>query len=431
MTERERPVTVHGPERGPTPDPEPSLSSIPMSTLLLGVASVVGNALSYGFSLVLSRALGPADFGALGALLGLSVVVAVPAAGLQTQVARLVAIAPHSPAIRRGYRLGWVVGSALALGMAALALPLSAALRLDGALAVVLLGAGLVPVIAIGARQGVLLGRGAFTLLAVVAVAVPGLRLLSALVAAGTGMGVSGALGLQSVASWLGLVVVIAVVRALPPGDQRQEAGVPGLSPSGLLAASAGLLGLFVLANADVLLARVFLNDIESGIYAVGAIGTKVVFWGSQFVALAVFPRVARGGRSLDLVLRAAGLVALIGAAGALASLPLAAPTIRLLVGPDYDAVAAVAPWFVVLGTMLALVQLFTYAAVAADRHRFSMLMWATVVVQVALIGLVTHGSIGQIVGTSIAATGQLAVAGAVALRRQGGRLVRPPTQSS
>jgi O-antigen/teichoic acid export membrane protein len=391
------------------PSPRPGWGT---AAVTLGVATTVGHALSYAFSLVLSRALGPADFGALGALLGIGLVASVPATALQTQVARLAAVAPSSPAVRQGYRLGWVIGVALALGLAVLAVPLTALLRLDGAVDVLLLGAGLIPVTALGARQGVLLGRGAFLLLAVTVVLVPALRLVGAGAAAGAGMGVTGALGLQTVATWVGLFAVIGLVGLLP--DAGAQTGQAGSRPSAssLAAAVSGLLGLFALANVDVLLARVFLTDTESGVYAVSSLGAKVVFWGSQFVALLVFPRVARGEHGRDLVLRAAALVTAVGTAAALAAIPLAAPVLDLLVGPAYASAAAVAPWFVVLGTLLALVQLSTYAAVAADRRRFSTLLWGAVVLQVAVVSLLANDGIGQIVAVCIVGTGLVAAYG-------------------
>ena len=303
------------------------------AALALAVATAVGHALSYAFSLVMSRALGPADFGALGALLGIAVVASVPATALQTQVARFSAIADSGAGARQSYRLSWWIGLGQGVLLAALAFPLTAILRLDSGLAVVLLGAGLLPVSVIAARQGTLLGRGEFGLLAATMVLVPALRVVGAGVAAGSGMGVAGALGMQTLATWAGLFVVVALVR---PGRGPATGGdsVPtGPRLSGVVASGASLLGLFVLANVDVLLARTFLTDTESGVYAVGALGAKIMFWGSHFVALLVFPRVARREAGGPVLMRAGLVVAAIGGAATLASTWLAAPVIDLLVG--------------------------------------------------------------------------------------------------
>ncbi len=70
------------------------------------------------------------------------------------------------------------------------------------------------------------------------------------------------------------------------------------------------------------------------------------------------------------------------------------------------------------LGTLLALVQLFTYAAVAADRHRFSVLLWGAVAGQTAAVALFAHGGIGQILGVFLVGTGLLAALAAYAVVR-------------
>jgi O-antigen/teichoic acid export membrane protein len=382
------------------------------SAVVLGVATTIGHALSYAFSLVLSRALGPADFGALSALLGLGVVVGVPAAALQTQVARAGAVAGSRAVLARGYRWGWGLGVVLAVGVAALALPLAALLRLDSALGVLLLATGLVPVVVLGAPQGALLGRSAFGLLAVVNIVVPGLRFVAALVAAGTGSGVAGALGLQAAATWFALLVVAVIARPRAGGAEPGAGVVTGPTGAGLLAATSGLVALFVLANADVLLARVYLPEVESGLYAVAAIGARAVFWGSSFVALLVFPRVASGQQGGAVVPRAVALVLAGGGLAALAAVPLAAPALDLLVGDAYGGAAAVVPWFVVLGTLLAVVQLTTYAALAGDRRRFGLVLWCAVAVQSGVVALVAHDSMREIVGVWIAGTAVAALVG-------------------
>ena len=423
--------------------PLPAATRWASAAVALGVATALGHALSYGFSLVLSRALGPADFGALGALLGLSVVAAVPASALQTQVARHCTVSPGRAALRQGYRLSWLLGLAVAAGVAVLSVPLSAVLRLDGALSVLLLAAGLLPVSVIAARQGVLLGRGAFGMLALTTVLVPALRLVGAGAAASADLGLTGALGLQAVATWVAVAAVVALVAPqtakaeddaadvapdvadvaapdLPdhrePRDRTTRSAGPQLR--GVAAAGASLLGLFVLANVDVLLARIFLTDTESGIYAVGALGAKVVFWGSQFVALLVFPHVTRGRAGTRLVASAGAMIAAVGGAVALVSVPLATPVLDLLVGSAYADAASVLPWFVVLGTLLALVQLLTYAAVATAEHRFSALLWGTVLAQALVIALVAHDDIQQVVTVCILGTGLLAVVSATLVRR-------------
>jgi O-antigen/teichoic acid export membrane protein len=385
------------------------------SAVVLAVATFLGHALSYAFSVVLSRALGPAEFGALGALLGLSVIAAVPASALQAQTARDVALAPGRATERRSHRLGWGIGAALAAGLCVLAVPIALGLRLGGVSGVVFLAAGLVAVSAIGARQGVLLGRGAFVLLGLATVVVPGLRLVGAVVAGWAGLGAAGAVGMQAAASWAGLVAVLWLMRFLPVADAADPGG-PTLRT--VLGATWAMLGLFVLAGADVVLARLYLGDVESGIYAVGALGAKVVFWGSSFLALLVFPRVARGEGGRRLVLAAVGLICAVGLLGAAMAVPLADPLLAALVGRDYSAAAGLLPWFVLLGTLMALVQVLTYASVAAGERRFATLIWVALAGAAGTVVLVGPTAAGAILASFIVATALLACIGVLRVWR-------------
>jgi len=65
----------------------PSRRSLPREALALAVAMAVANATNYGFSLVMAFLLGPAAYGALGALLA-RVVGKAHSARLETQLGR-------------------------------------------------------------------------------------------------------------------------------------------------------------------------------------------------------------------------------------------------------------------------------------------------------------------------------------------------------
>ena len=54
-------------------------TSLARAGVLLGVASVLSNALGYGLTVLLTRSFGPAEYGALGALLGVGLIGGIPA----------------------------------------------------------------------------------------------------------------------------------------------------------------------------------------------------------------------------------------------------------------------------------------------------------------------------------------------------------------
>src|SRR5919106_304317 len=68
-------------------------ASLPRAFLVVAPAMAAANALNYAFNLAMSRLLGPADYGALGALLAVVLVGTVPGVALQAVVARHTALA--------------------------------------------------------------------------------------------------------------------------------------------------------------------------------------------------------------------------------------------------------------------------------------------------------------------------------------------------
>ena len=118
--------------------------------------------------------------------------------------------------------------------------------------------------------------------------------------------------------------LLVAVLLAL--AWMRPAAGRPvrpgrhwaRLLPGGLgremAAATSGILGVFVLANVDVLLARHHLGAAASGLYAAGAVVAKIAYWAPQFVVLIVFPRMVTSRDRGRLLARSAACVAAFGA---------------------------------------------------------------------------------------------------------------------
>jgi hypothetical protein len=189
--------------------------------------------------------------------------------------------------------------------------------------------------------------------------------------------------------------------------------------------ATAGLLGLFLLANVDVLLARHYLDRAAAGRYALGAVVAKIAFWAPQFVVTVIFPRLVGAADPRRLVAGSAAVIAgfgvLLGGGLAVADrLGLAVPVL----GGGYADLGPLLPLFAALGTALALVQLLLFEGIAARDRRMGRAVVAALVAEVALVAGPLHGSVGQIAGTALAAALALAAAGWWLLRR---RLDLPP----
>src|SRR6266508_3665847 len=117
----------------------------------------VSHLLGYVLNLLAARRLGPADYGAVAALLGLLLVGTVPAMGLQAAAAlhitRASSAAERAAVRRRLLRSGLAMAAAVSGGVVAAAVPIAAFLHLPNALPIVLLGVALLPLTLVGVFQ--------------------------------------------------------------------------------------------------------------------------------------------------------------------------------------------------------------------------------------------------------------------------------------
>jgi hypothetical protein len=190
--------------------------------------------------------------------------------------------------------------------------------------------------------------------------------------------------------------------------------------------ATTGLLGLFLLANLDVLLARHYLDQAASGRYALGAVVAKIAFWAPQVVVTVVFTRLVVAADPRRLLAGSAALVAGFGAllAGGLAAadrLGLAVPVL----GRGYAGLGPLLPLFAALGTALALVQLLLFEGIATRDRRMGRAVVAALAAEAALVAGWLHDTVAQVAGAALAVVVLLAGAGWWLLRR---RLDRRPS---
>jgi O-antigen/teichoic acid export membrane protein len=380
-------------------------TSLARAGMLLGVASVVANALGYGLTVLLTRSYGPAEYGALGALLGVGLIAGIPAGALQYVLARRTAAGdlPADRNERAGLRLSVLVGVVLG-GLVVLLSPVEDAFfHLGGPWPALWLGVMLVPYSVQGALLGALLGHERYAAFAGGQVLTAGARFLAGVATAALSLSVAGAMGALAVGTLLASVVLWWMCGPA----SWQLPGRPRDLLADLVRACSAIAGVIVLSNLDLLLARHFLAPAASGAYALAALFGKACLWGAQFVPALVFPRLARDGSGRGLLLRSGMAAAAVGAAGILAAAVAAGPVVRVVAGddPGYDSAVRLAVPFAVLGTLWALVQLALLAAVAAGDPLPGRLLWAAVAVEAVAITLGPHDSAGAILAIALACT--------------------------
>jgi O-antigen/teichoic acid export membrane protein len=378
----------------------------------------VMNVTTYGFTILAARLLGPAEYGALAAVMGVLLVVNVLSLGLQATGARRVSASPQDlPEIERDVMATSYV-SALVLGaLLLLATPvITSRLSLDSWGAAALIAVTVVPLSIMGGQAGILQGERRWGPLAGIYLAV------------GVGRLGFGVVGLVVERDTLGAMVGVAagaflpvVVGALalrhpdrrgphvatgPTRRQRASRWAAGGVLRETMHNSHALLAFFALSNTDVIVARSTLPEHQAGLYAGGLILTKAVLFLPQFVVVIAFPSMSRQGSGRRMHLLGLGMVLSIGAVTVVGVALLSSLTVLFVGGHQYAALQDRLWVFAVLGTLLAMLQLMIYDVVARQQQRMVYVVWA------GMVGLLCAapflGSVTALLTTVVSIDGSL-----------------------
>jgi O-antigen/teichoic acid export membrane protein len=391
------------------------------NTVVVAVGSTVANLLGYVFNAVMSRALDLAAFGELGSLLAVMVVASVPGTALQAVIARRLTTGDDHHAFRRDtLLLAGSVGAAVVV----LSPLIRTFLNVDSYAPVLWTAALLVPTTVGFGYLGMLQGAGRFRALGAMLVAVQAARVSGGIVAYATGRGTSTALGVAAVVTVVLVVVVAPFVghRAVPARARRSEL------LRDIAADISPILGVLVLSNLDLLLARHFLSAHDSGLYVAGNLLTRGAFWGPAFVVLVTYPRLAVPAHRAAALRQGVIMLSVIGAAGLAVSVA-AGGLIPVLLGrDDFRAVAGIAWLYTADGLTLVGTQFAVFAGLAVRDRRLGRLVWLAAAIETAVVIAFAHGSIEQVITVAVLTGLGLVIAATVVERRRPIPVLDPPT---
>lgn len=368
---------------------------------VIAIAMGVMNLTTYGFTILAARMLGPEEYGALAAVMGLLLVVNVVSLGLQATGARRVSSAPvhdaglHAEVMSASYR------SALALGLLALLLTpvITEALNLSTWIIAALIAVTAAPLTVMGGQAGILQGERRWYPLAAIYLCVgvgriglgAGTMLLRP-TAGGAMLGVTLGAMVPVLVGWWALR---QRRNRATPADPAPAPGVSGTAATPSRWARGGvlhetmhnshaLLAFFALSNADVIIARTTLDEHVAGLYAGGLILTKAVLFLPQFVVVIAFPSMSRRPHARRMHLLSLAMVLGIGVVTIVGAAVLSAIAVVFIGGSQYGELQGRLWAFATLGTVLALLQLMVYNVVARQHQRTVYVIWAALVALVA-----------------------------------------------
>lgn len=396
--------------------------SLAKGLVFVGAATLIGNGAAYLLSIVAARVLSVPNFGAFGALLGLLVILSTLAISTQALTARRVSTAGSYRASVEGdaLRLSVYIGIVIIMLGIIVAWPVSMLFQIP-AVAVALGIASLAFVVFGSATMGIAQGREEHV------------RLSAGFIANGMSRAAGGIIGVIALGSLEGAalgILIGCIVGALI----SYLIICPGLWAGSVTRAGVGEFGhvlhalivLFTLTNVDVLLARIYLPEFESGEYAVGVLLAKIAFFLPNAIVIVLFPKMTSGD-SRRAVFLATGLTAFVGLVVTSFSLFFGPLVIRVLGGPEYVDLLGNRAWlFALEGSAFALVQVLLYARLAAQDKRAVLTVWAALLVLVLTVVLWRNNTVEQIVTTVVAVSLTLTVVGLFMDRRRGPRLGIP-----
>jgi O-antigen/teichoic acid export membrane protein len=365
---------------------------------VIAVAMAVMNLTTYGFTILAARLLGPAEYGALAAAMGLLLVVNVLSLGLQATGARRVSAAPQDRRSIEIEVMRTTQVASLALGVVALAASplILEVLNLDSWGPPLLIAVTAVPLTVMGGQAGILQGERRWAPLAWIYVAVGVGRIGFGVIALVVEPNTTGAMVGVALGAFVPVVIGWFALRHPSRRTVDQDTGpVVSVTQPGSRWARGGvlretfhnshaLLAFFALSNSDVVIARSTLDEHQAGLYAGGLILTKAVLFLPQFVVVIAFPSMSSQGASRKMHLTSLGAVLAIGLVTVAGTAVLSAWAVTFIGGSKYAGLQGRLWAFAVLGTLLAMIQLLIYNIVARQRQRTVLLIWAAMVALLA-----------------------------------------------
>jgi len=404
------------------------ITDIGRESWLLFLAITVANASNYIFHVVISRILSPSEYGALGAVLAVLILLSVPLGAVQTTVAKR--LAERRQLDGRAAASNWPglirtiapIAAGLTGCLALVAPLLRDFLRLDSAWTAVFVAMYVSPALLLTVLRGVLQGQLRFRALAFVSAFPMIVRLLVGVPLVDAGAGVAGAVGASIVADCLGIVAALVLL-------SRKETSLES-SPQWdrdflreVLPVTAGLAAMWLLVELDLILARHYLGAYEGGEYAAAGLLARSVLFVPGAISLVALPHFSHlRGRGVDAhkwLISSSAMVVGIGALIAVVLWIAGGPIVNVTFGDRFSSAAGLLPLLSLAMVGMGLANLLVFFHIAAGSRMFQ-LLWPLAIVEASLVWMF-HGS-GEsislvVVGVAwVAATFGLVAARSVAI---------------
>ncbi|HET9781881.1 MAG TPA: oligosaccharide flippase family protein [Candidatus Dormibacteraeota bacterium] len=373
--------------------------------LILFIGGLVAGVGGFVYHAIAGRVLGPEVYSQVAFLIAVYAVGTGPALILIVVLARYTAMlsARGDPGVRslfgRTVRLIAIPCLFLILLTTLFARPIARYGHVGSSIPILILGFSIALIWQVAIPRGILQGLQRFTSLSLNLSLELVVRTTVVYVLLKAGYAVSGAM----FAVFAGLAFVFCLgIYSLRDHFQRMPQRVRlRVMANFSLTASVGIIGILILYNQDVILAKHYLSDHQAGIYGgLNKIGT-ILYFLTLSVSQVLFPRVvdavAKEQHPGRILLYSAGILTALGACALVVFALFPGLVVNVLFGPSFrDAIPLVFP-VGVIGLALSLDNLLVQFFMAVHDRLFMPILALGVVVEAALI-VVFHAGVGQVV---------------------------------
>ena len=375
--------------------------------IVVGAGLAVPQVLAYAASVIAARLLVPAEFGAFGAMQGITQIGTPIGLAIQAVVARRL-VKNSQNKHHDLLRFGLEVSIAVMILTLIVSFPLSSIFHIDYLVLVLTIGA-VAPFVFISTQLGIAQGKELY------------LKVAGIYIVFGIGRSISAIIGLliypELISVGIGffggtLLSVIFAHYILGNSYKfwktvRAEKGV-----SELYKAAQALIALYVLVNIDVLLARIVLSPTQSGVYTVGMLVAKIAFFMPQAITVVLFPKMGKNDSS---ALRLAVLgTTLIGGAYVGFCYFASEFVVNAIGGSGYSELYSEVWMFALEGSLFAILQVLLYGRIAREDTKVSILLWAGSLIAAVSVWLIAIDTVITVVSSLIGVTFILVIIAAV-----------------
>jgi len=366
---------------------------------MFGATSIV-NVANYLFHVVMSRALGPADYGILGVLLSMLTILSLPVVPVNMVMARYSAqfwVTDRAWAVSSFLRRSWGIavgyGAIVTLALWLFSSQLAAWLNLPSNGLIWLLGITIITIALAAVGRGTLQGIQSYGALGVNMILEAALKLVGGVFLVQKGLGAGGAMasiGLGAGAAWVAGLIPLRSVSGLKQKDYPFFPWQEIIQYLGTVFVAT--LCFTALTNIDVIVARRLLPADQAGYYVAASTLSKIILYFPGAIALVVFPKsvqeLALGRDGQNVVRQGVIVVTWFSAAAVVAFFLFPKQLVTMLFGKAFLAVAPMIGWLGLGMSMYGILRVLMYYLLSADNRPLPWVMLGGVIFEVCLLTL-------------------------------------------